>query len=497
MNWVSLFAILGLASPLVVFNLLDKHLKAELRHKLADTVFGTSQPVSERVTRFHKVLSSALGVGLLKRTLRLLMIGVISVLFIYSLQYFLKQDEFQSASIPFLKSIVHLNPFPILTMMSFVAVDAFSFYQTVTFSRLATYCKNPLEVVFIASSDILSSFFIVIIILPFLIIIAHRITSSDKEANIQIALDEITQVQSMSIRDAIKAGAPQLRGAEEDFDENQKNMEDVNTRGWYYNTPTVFVAPANEGLSPEEVVKRQLRSIGTTLFLEKGDFDPQQTANAIAKIIESNPYISSVKVNDSTRDVFGRSIYILSVSGKSGSRSSNILDDYMSLMYDINFFGYDMPKVFSLGSKKYSENDIVWLELINGLKFSENNKVVYICDDGGVTTTSKADFLSEKANECQNGVAMVPWGIQGIASVLSYNLKNETVIPILPTAVSSIFLTITIYFCIIAWLLLPYIRNLVEKFADNGSSLFINNQFKITFVVIFLIVYPFIFIFGG
>ncbi|MCJ8149102.1 hypothetical protein [Shinella sedimenti] len=486
-------ALLGISTPLYLFHMLDTHLKRDLRERFASYVFGTSQQsVADRVMLFHAFLLNIIGRGFWRRALSLLIISVFSIVFIYSLQYLENGDEFNKYTYKYISSLFDFNAFSILVFISFVLVDVVSFFQTLTFSRLAAYCKNVIEVGFLAVSDLVVSFFLVIFILPALIFVSHKLAARSHEATIRVALQDSLQEQSLSIRTALLMAAP--RAGESDFERaSDESVEvkvgDLAERGWSYGTPLMFIAPAHADVSVEKVAAKELTSVGNTVIFEKGVYSPEETSKIISEIIRSADGVVEVKPIDSYRDAFSNAIYTFDVVGTAGASNLKFWNDYKYLLRDVNFFGDDLDSIFQFGSKIYSENEIMWIGNLGKGVETINDRMIYKCDDAPLQTVSREEFVVE-AGRCEKGYAMSAWGAAGIASMLSYKFGNQTILPILPTALSSIFLTFIIYISIIAWVTLPYINDILRRYTDSGADLLVNNQFKIIYALFVMIALP-------
>ena len=487
-------ALIGLATPLAFSALLDRHLKADLKQRLSAYVFGAgTETVSHRVSLFSALLASALGVGPARRTFRLFVIGFLSIAFVYSLQYFVRYDQFAEDTLPFLKSVASLRPFAIYVLLSFAAVDAISFFQTATFSRLAAYCKNPIEVMFLAFADVVVSLFLVIIFLPMFLFASYSIATAPHDVNIKVALVEALQPQQFTISDIVMMAAPRIADAGENtiFDEAEATAQ----QDWIYSNPRVFVQPGHADLSLETAARGRLPSAGGTLVFVKGDLSSEEVAVRLASILASNDNVDSASVLESSSDLFGNGVYSFAVQGRSEYSGFVFLTSYRSIMGDVNFFGDGFYDVFSLGSKTFDENEITYTGMLTRVVINrEGGQVVYTCDDGPVKTVDRVEFLKLPKSACSRGVAMSEWSVAGIASLLSYNLEDELNIPVLPTALSSVVLTVIIYASIMIWILLPYITAFADRYTNEGAKFVTDHVFTISFVLIMFIFAPMIYL---
>lgn len=476
---------------MILFHLLDTHLKRDLRERFASYVFGTpQQSVSDRVKLFHVFLLNIIGRGFWRRTLSLLVISIVSIVFVYSIQFLENESHFNNFTYKYISSLLDLNTFSIFVFISFVAVDIISFFQTITFSRLAAYCKNIIEVAFLAVSDLVVSFFLVIFILPALIFVSHKLATRSHESAIKFAIQDGIQEQSLTIRTALLMAAPRADQVEVQGEAAAKiKVDDLGEAGWSYSVPMMFIAPAHADIAVEKVANREIATTGNTIIFEKGTFSPEETSKILAEIITSADGVNEVKPIESYRDSFSNSIYTYSISGFSEPSNLNFLEDYRYLLRDVNFFGSDLNSIFKFHSKIYSENDIMWIGSLSKGVDTASDRIIYKCDDERIKTVLRDEFIAS-AGKCNRGYAMSVWGATGIASLLSYKFDHQTLVPVLPTALSSIFLTFLIYISILAWISLPYVNELIRKYTDGGADLLINNQFKIIYGLIIIVSLP-------
>ncbi len=442
---------------------------------------------------FHEFLLTIIGRRFWRRTLSLSIISIISIVFVYSIQYFENKEQFEIFTSGYISSVFSLNTFSILVFLSFVIVDIISFFQTITFSRLAAYCKNVIEVAFLAFSDIIVSFFLVIFILPALIFVSHKIATRQHETTIRFALKDGLQPQTLSVRSALLMAAPRAEGDVADTDEATDGVpmkvSDLSEHGWSYSTPTIFIAPQRGEISIEKIAKGEVAQAGQSVIFEKGQYTAEETSSIIAQILSIPKGVRDVRPIESYRDSFSNSIYSFDINGFASSSNLQFSSHYRYLLRDVNFFGSDLYSLFRFNSKVYSENDIMWLGTLTKGADSATDSVIYKCDEEPVKTAHREDFIAI-ASKCSKGYAMSEWGASGVASLLSYKFDHPTMVPILPTALSSIFLTFIIYIAIFMWICLPYINELLKKYTDGGAQLLVDNQFKIIYGVIVIAALP-------
>lgn len=488
-----LLALVGLASPLAISHFLDRILKAELKEKFAAHVFGASdQTVSQRVALFNLLLASALGKGIFRRTVRLLAIGVVSIVFVYSLQYFLNNEQFEKNTLPFLTSISTFRPFAIFVFFSFVCVDAISFFQTTTFARLAAYCRNPIEVMFLAFADIVVSLFLVLIFLPAFLYFSHRIATVPHPTSVTVALLESIQSQQLTIREIIRMAAPRISEPDELSRDVNAEAKAVGGNGWIYSNPRVFVGSRPEAVTIDAAQKGGLPTSGGTLLFSKGDMSLDEMASSVADLLKTNRDITKVRVLETSSDLFGNAAFSLTIEGQSSYSALSFMNAYSSIMRDVNFFGESFYDAISLGSKTFDENEITYNGYLTALVERAKGQVVVKCDTKTARIVDREEFLKLTDSDCSKGVAMSGWSVTGIATLLSYNLDNRLNIPVLPTALSSIFLTVLIYIAIISWILLPYLRSFAERYTDDGAKIIVDNVFTVSFCLLSVLVSPFI-----
>ncbi|TNM66225.1 hypothetical protein [Aliirhizobium smilacinae] len=487
-----LLAVVGLASPLAVAHFLDRILKAELKERLSIYIFGSGhQTVSERVSLFNALLAAALGRGFLRRLIRLCIIGFVSIFFVYSAQYFFSNEEFDKHTLPFLVSIISLRPFSVFVVISFVLVDAISFFQTVTFSRLIAYCKNPVEVIFLAVADVVVSLFLVLIFLPVFLYVSHRVATVPHDAKISIVLLESVQRQQMSLSEIIMLAAPRVERPDESENELGKEALAIGESGWIYSNPRLFVSAKASEATIERAIDGKMPSAGGSLLFTRGDLTAAEIASSISALIEASPGITEARVNEAASDLFGNGGFSFFIEGRSQLSGWSFLTSYSSIMQDINFFGGDFAKAVSLQAKTVDENEITYTGFLSGLVREAKGEVVYVCDGRPVKKVDRSAFLMLSDADCVKGVAMSAWSTAGISSLLSYNFENQLMIPVLPTALSSIFLTIIIYICTVVWICLPYFRSWAEAYTTSGARMLTDNIFTVSFLLLSAIASPF------
>jgi hypothetical protein len=88
---------------------------------------------------------------------------------------------------------------------------------------------------------------------------------------------------------------------------------------------------------------------------------------------------------------------------------------------------------------------------------------------------------------CKNGLAIPENVLNGLVSLLSFKFSDEISIPILPTALSSIFLTMIIYITLLCWIFLPNLRVLFDRYVEGGKDTLEANVFKITMALFYII----------
>lgn len=475
--------------------MLDRLLKAELKERLSLYIFGNgSQTVSHRVSLFNVLLTSALGTTFIGRTARLLLIGLVSIIFVYSLQYFFKREAFDQSTLPFLQQVLSMRPFAIYVLISFVGVDAISFFQTASFARLAAYCKNPIEVAFLAFADVVVSLFLVIVFLPVFIYASHRIAASPHDAYIRLVLVESIQSQKLGLRELILMPAPRVT-APDSFNSEMKKEDDLLAdAGWIYSSPRLYVGAKDENVTIARAINGEISEAGDSLIFVKGDIKTEEVARMIAIVLKTSKGVNEVKAVDTSSDLFGNAAYAFEVSGTSRSMPLTFLSSYSFIMGDINFFGAGIYEALSLGSKTFEENGITYNSFLSNVVDGMDGKIVYKCDDQVAKEIDREDFI-KSTSECWEGVAISSSAISGMLSLLSYNLENNLDIPVLPTALSSVFLTILVYASILIWILLPYIRTLAERFTEKGAIALTNNIFTVSFCLAAIVIVPIVVIF--
>jgi hypothetical protein len=491
----SVLAVAGIGSPLIIFAFLDKYLKKEYKANLTNRLFGhADEGLPDRVSSYSLFLYKFLGVGYIRRALTFFLISILSISFVYSLQYLFNYSSFFSATLPFIKSIITLNVFSIAVFLSFVFVDVVSFYQTLTFARLSASCRNPLEVAFIGLADLALSFLLVIILLPFLIIASHIFTTSQKENSVNVGLSaEITR-QNIYISDIIRMSSLKPMSPSEEEVGYREDLRKLEGSGWSYTSTIINATSENNKFSLSELADGITASAGATIFFFKGILTAEEKSKLISKILIRSKTVDSVEVIDSYENMFGQYYLILKITGKSPGSGLSFLKDYKYVLGDVNFFDSYIVDIFEFGQKVYLEDDLTWLGNFSSAKDSNLDTVFFVCDDMKVDNLPRKEFLERDWANCEEAVAMSAASLFGLVSILSYKFEDQIVIPILPTAISSIYLTFVIYLSLIVWIFIPSLMKFADKYLESGSNLVVDNIFKITYAFVLIVFLPIYFL---
>ncbi len=493
-----MLSLIGLSSPIILCVFLDRYLRNDLKAKVTESVYGSiDTPLSDRISLLYESLHRALGRSYTSRIIRLSIISLISILFIYSIQYFLNYKEF-TYNISKLEKSIYNNPiFSILVLLSFMAVDVISFAQTLTFMRLTVHCKNVFEVIFLGFADIAISLIIVIVLMPIFIFITHKISTKPRETTYYLSMTSGTQRQDISIYDVIRMTAPWAFKKDQDSEQAfNEDREKYNLGDWYYTNPSISATDSTNTPDLEVAAAGLDYHLGKTLYLTKNINSSDTEANFLKKIMTTHENIERVDIVSSESDVFGNQVILFKIYGRATYSKLNLLYDYTSIMNDINYLGNDLGKFTKLSNKLYSENDLTYMALFNGLENRIGKTMYFACNETNVVEGDHSFLISEDNKECTNGVAMSKNMLEGLASISSYKFSDGAQIPILPTSLSSIFLTAFLYICSLSWIALPYIRRIIHTYAEDGEILVTRHVFTITFSTLIIITSPLIFVYN-
>ncbi|MEP3517281.1 hypothetical protein [Parasphingorhabdus sp.] len=492
-----LLSLIGLTSPIILFIFLDKYLRNDLKIKVADSVYGSiDTPLSVRISLLHETIYRALGNSYTTRILRLSIISAISIMFIYTVQYYLNNDEF-TKNLEYTKQSTKYNfTFAFLVIISFITVDVISFLQTLTFMRLTAYCKNFFEIAFLAFADIIISLIMVIVFMPLLIFITHKLTTSPRENIYYLSMTNGTQRQDLSIYDVIRMTAPWVTETNQESQQDSTDtMESYNSSGWYYANPSISASDSTSAPDLQTAAAGLEYNLGRTLYLTKNSHDAAEEAKTLSKILTSHKHIEGAEVVNSERDMFGNQVILFRIHGRTTYSNLRLFSDYTAIMNDINYFGNDFSKFIKFSNKLYSENELKYLALFNGLEKQFGETMYFMCNGDKLVQDNHNFLISIKNKGCETGVAMSKNMLEGIASIASYKFSNSVQIPILPTSLSSIFLTAFIYICSLSWITLPYIRKFINMYAQDGDAIVTRHVFTITFSILLIIASPFLFLY--
>lgn len=341
------------------------------------------------------------------------------------------------------------------------------------------------------------SLFIVVMLLPALLLASHILATSPHDTTFYLVLDSGLQPQDLSLRDALLLTAPKIDKV--DIDSNEKFQDDLseaNQGGWYYTIADMSLSPNDKPILIEDVRTKVPFEAGKTIYFEKGDWPIEKTAAAISKIFKNDKSISGVTPVEAYSEILGGSIIILKISGRSNYSQISSIYDYTYIMNDVNFFGTDFQKTFLLSNKGVTENDMTWSGSLGHSLDNLNGRVYVTCDDNpDVSVMDRKDFIKNDGG-CKNGVALTDFTLSGMSSFLSFNFYDNIEVPILPTALSSIFLTMFIYFVSLIWITLPLIRKVISSVSNDGEALFMENAFKISYIFAIIIFSPLIYAFS-
>lgn len=174
----SIMASIGLASPLAIGIWLDKTLKKDIKEKAFSAIFATKSDTigSNRIIQIYNLLSLLTRHGRSKAMFYMGISSLCAIIVVFSMQYFINIEQFNGATSTYIKNIINLDRFSLLSLLSFIFVDVIIFYKTFVFLKFGSSAKNAFELFFVAISDLVMSVFMVITILPFFILIAFYVS---------------------------------------------------------------------------------------------------------------------------------------------------------------------------------------------------------------------------------------------------------------------------------------------------------------------------------
>jgi hypothetical protein len=250
--------------------------------------------------------------------------------------------------------------------------------------------------------------------------------------------------------------------------------------------PDLIVAPATPPLTEEDVMSSPKYTAGSTIYFQRGNWPEAQSAAALAKLLRQNKLVDAASVSAADVGMLGQTVYIFDVSGRSASPSLSLFENYRYFLGNVNFFGSDISKIRTFSSKSFDENSIIWYGFVDKISDLYTGDLVVACDDNPAIKISAEAFLRGGMKDCKDGIATPQRALDGISALLSYKFKNILQIPILPTALSSIFLTGIIYLTLLTWTLLPTIRVLLNRYTEKGEVLLEDNVFKVTAIFFYV-----------
>lgn len=469
---------------------MDRYLRQDLKNRLADSVYGSANStLAERITLLHGLIQTSLGSSTLTKLLRLTTVSIISIVFIYSIQFHANRQSFDSIFANIVTNLRENPTFILLTATSFVIIDLISFFQTLTFMRLTGNCKNIFEIAFLAIADITLSLFIVIAVLPVLIFVVHKTTTFPQERTVHLAISGGLQRQDLSIYEVLRMAVPTIRPSSPEEESAFKgDLANFNASGWYYNMPNLSATDKGAPELDQAVAGLEFR-YGQSLYFTKGDMTIEEEGLMLAEALTMHSNIVKAVFKDGYSDTFGNYVVILEIVGTGDYSRLSLLANYPSLMSDVNFFGQDFGKVFNFAEKGYTENQLAWESIFNTFVKDMGETIVLKCENEKPVDLARKSFANE-GRECSRGVAITKLNVEAISALTSYKMSNPGSIPVLPTSLSSIFLTAVIYIMTLGWIILPHVRRMIAKYTEDGDRIFTENVFMISLFVVFFACLP-------
>lgn len=239
-------------------------------------------------------------------------------------------------------------------------------------------------------------------------------------------------------------------------------------------------------------------SISDVIYIEKGDIGIDEKANKISIILKEGNKSASFNKLEAESSIFGGEAILYKVAVNSHIPFTALMRKYLENISSVNFYGRDAAKTFNFSSKSMTLNDVVYntydpIESYNKLEIAH-----IICDDWTdvkILSFGGEDFYDVIEN-CNKGIIISEAILNNSNFSFNYKIKNNSVVPILPTALSSIFLTVFIYILTMVWFVLPKISYIANKYASDGHKLIENNIFallSIITMVLFAAVYALLF----
>ncbi|WP_026481485.1 hypothetical protein [Ahrensia sp. 13_GOM-1096m] len=467
LNLLTVLSMIGLASPIAFGVLLDRFVRGDIRESFATAILSQKyqglKVESSQISKYYFSFVYKNGSFSIRRAT---ILSVISLIFVASLQYQFNDYDYQNTTSKFL-SIFNNEPIKFLCYCAcFVIVDVLSFYQTARFVRLFSGIESGGDLVFIAFADIALSLVIFICVLPMFIIGTTYTFFDQAPRDIVIKLQTASFQQTVDIRDIISTGMPYSPSiAKNESDLSPKEiarrdfLENIEENKWIYVNPTVLTSP-HANFKTENYAESKAEDFvlsGQLLYFESATETNEVIAERFAHILESSPNITSAEVLFSETGFLGTDVMMFRLIGGGRPSLVKFAKTYLDAVSDTNFLGSDLRKLISLGSKKVTDNQIVFNVIANVDILAEFGNFRYSCGEDPVQFLNGNDPESYPTKDmCKDGVLISETSLRGVEARMLYNYSEEDTIPILPFGFSSIFFSLLVYFSFSAWLLLRY-----------------------------------------
>lgn len=494
---------LGLASPMALAYFLDRHINSNLKARLARTVLrvkedGGYYSFEESLNQ----LSESLQKFRLVKVSFFVAMSLIGILFIYSSQYLLNYEDFNDYTLPFLNTFF-FNPFKfILYFACFVIVDCISFFQTYRFFLLTKGANGYSDIFFIIFADIFLSLSLVILLLPLLVSATYYITSPPQENDIYLLIDNKRSPQPFTLSQFVNSIAPQIEinspsnTAER---EEQELFETTFGDEWIHTLFSLEVETYVAGKSIADAVEDMEYGAGAISILYTYNTDVSELGKYLEKIAGSVPALKSVEILDSSETPFENRIVIyLRIKGGKKAALSDIFSSYFDNLGNFNFINNQLKKIRSVSNMGVDENSILRNALFYNWSPHGLSDITLICDADKEPQNLKISEQNakEKIEMCENGVLVSRAFLSMLSGIVASDYSSHFLLPILPTAWSSLLLTAFIYALALIWFVSPVVGLISDRIIQGGVKTIENNIFKISFGLMVVVLGLLALIFG-
>lgn len=476
---------------------LDKQLGEEFKSAIVHRVFGRSSDSSpstkKSIGKLYTAIESIYNFN--KRSSfirRAIFTSIIFIVILILLQYIFNNENFLKSTLPFIERMVTLDIRVYIFFIGILTIDVISIYQTLLFMRIARSCENVVEFLFVSFADLVMSFIVFIVVIPFFIT-SSFLFSQNKDSEIEFVLSTVESPKSYSTYDAIRDflvfDPRKTRPSEVEVD------GEVRQKGWNILYYSVLARTSNTvPLTIGDIVKTSTNSYGMIIQM-RGLSNLEEAAFAFREILAKSDNVSTVKSLDFYDNFLGGAYDLLKVNTNYTTGYKFFVSNYFSIMKEINFFDENLLKVIKLGKFSIDENEIYQAYNVKSALslMRDEKRRYYIYCDGKITHDyrPKEVGVDTKYDDCKKALAVNAYSLQGILHIATYKFSNNIGVPISPFALSSLIATILFYYIALCFIITSLLFSLSAPLFKERENFFVKNPLLITSIALSaLVIFP-------